>query len=187
MFMTRTQSFRHPLAVISRDGDFKDASASRPQFVYFESLSAYLEKSIAEQTTIQRIHKLLEERDGAFRSGIEQRFEKLEFTIGQESKCCVGDIQIIEVEIRKRSIIDLEGTKFTVAVEGFIVFRANVRYAVYSDYYGQFLDCDESRSIRNRAKFSAAIAIKSDAEFNELADYSITHFSPESVFVDSGQ
>jgi hypothetical protein len=175
------------LAVISRDGGFKDASASRPQFVYFESLSAYLEKSIAEQTTIQRIHKLLEERAGEFRSGIEQHFERLEFTVEQESKCCVGEIQIIDVEIRKQSIIELEGTRFTVAVEGFIVFRANVRYAVYSDYYGQFLNFDESRSVRNQIEFSAAVGIKSDAEFNELEDYSITHFLPESVFVDSAQ
>ncbi len=175
------------LAVISRDEGFKDASASRPQFVYFESLSTYLEKSIAEQTIIQRIHKLLEERDGAFRSGIEQHFEGLEFTVGQELKCCVGDVQIIDVEIRKQSIIDLEGTKFTVAIEGFISFRANVRYAGYSGSYLPAFNYDESRSVRNRVKFSAAVEIKTDAEFKELKDYLITHFSPESVFVETGQ
>jgi hypothetical protein len=175
------------LAVISRDSDFKNATASRPQFEYFESLSAYLEKSIAEQATIQRVHKLLKERDGAFRGGIEQKFEKQEFTVGQDLEGCVSDVQAITVEIREQSIIELVETKFTVAVEGSISFKAHVEYAEYSSAARQFNNRPEHYDVWNRVSFRATVKVKADAEFKELEDYSITHFSPESVFVDYGQ
>ena len=175
------------LAVISCDGGFKDASASRPQFEYFESLSAYLEKSIAEQAIIQRIHKLLEERAAEFRSVIEHHFEKLEFTVGQGWEGCVSDIQDTSVEIHEQSVIDLEETKFTVAVVGFISFKAYVEYAEYSSAARQFDRHPEHYDAWNRVRFRTTVEIKTDSEFTELKDCSITYFSPESVFVDYGQ
>jgi hypothetical protein len=172
------------LAVISRDGGFKDASASRPQFVYFESLSAYLEKGIAEQVIIQHIHKLLQERE--FRSGIEQRFEKTEFTAGETWEHCASEIQNVAVEISEQSIIELEATKFTVVVAGAISFEAHVELSEYSPAARQYYETGKHDSL-NRINFRATVKMKADAEFKDILEYSITQFSPESVFINYGQ
>ena len=153
------------IAVISRDEGFKDASVSRPQFVYFESLSVYLEKSIAEQTTIQRIHKLLQERDGAFRGGIEQEFERLEFIAGQAWEDCVVTPEGISTTISKQSIIELKETKFTVAVEGVVSFKAHVEIAEYSPAARQYYDPQKHDSW-DYVNFRATVKMKADAEFN---------------------
>lgn len=174
------------LAVISRDGGFENASTSRPQFIYFESLSAYLEMSIAEQAIVRRIHKLLEDQNRVFHSGIEQHFEKLDLKAGQEWGFCAGDVQVTDVDIRKQSIIDLEGTKFTVVAEGYISFKVNVQLAGYSLSFLPAASFSESRPIRDRIKFSAVVEIKADADFSEIAGYSITDFSPKSVSIDTG-
>jgi hypothetical protein len=174
------------LAVISRDGDFKNACASRPQFIYFESLPAYLEKGISEQTIIQHIHKLLKEREREFRSGIEQRFEKTEFTAGQAWEHCASEIQNVTVEISEQSIIELEATKFTVVVAGTISFEAHVELSEYSPAARQYYETGKHDS-SSRIHFRATVKMKADAEFKEIEDYLITQFSPESVFIDNEQ
>ena len=177
------------IAVISLDPDFLKACESRPNFEYFKSLAPYLEKSIAEQTIVQRIHELLAEKDDVFRTGIiAHHFETLEFTVGQDWEgCCVSDLEDINVEVQEQSVIDLEGTKFTVAAEGFVSFKVNWERLEFSPY-------SELRDARRyttsgRIRFTATVEMKADAEFKELKleDYSITHFSPESIFINYEQ
>jgi hypothetical protein len=87
-----------PIAVISKDGDFKAVCDQHPQLLYFPSLTAFAEALNSEDERVEAIQSTLADNDDEIREAINEAFQDASFYIEADWDGEVSDPEILEFD-----------------------------------------------------------------------------------------
>ena len=118
------------IAIISCDRDFEKASSSHENILYFESLAAYTEALLAEDSRIKAVHQLLENAENANKiiEYICITFPEVGFIIEDHWDGDVEDVTVEDVDFPDWNVIALGHKECTVAFVAEVNFTANISY-----------------------------------------------------------
>ena len=120
-----------PIAIISRDGDFKAVCDQQPQLLYFPSLVAFAEALNREDERVETIQGALANNDDDVREAINDAFKDSGFYIEADWDGEVSDPEILEFESVDYHVVALGEDTCSVAFDAEAIYTAHVSYDDY--------------------------------------------------------
>lgn len=120
-----------PIAIISKDGDFKAVCDQHPQLLYFPSLVAFAEALNREDERVEAIQGALANNDDDVREAINDAFKDSGFYIEADWDGEVSDPEIDDFLSVDYYVVALGDDTCSVAFDAEAIYRAHVSYDDY--------------------------------------------------------
>ncbi len=124
-----SESESTPVAIISRDQDFKKACDHYPHLFYYSSLAVYAESLQLSDTRVMNLRQLLDDSPEALSGAIESEFiDSMNFIIEANWDGDVEDVTVEELYELETHIIALGENECSLSFDAKIGFSAYVSY-----------------------------------------------------------
>ena len=117
-----------PIAVVAKDGDFKEACTRFSHLFYFPSLPAFTESLLLNDQRVDKIKSLIEADAGVIEREIKERFPSLHFYPSANPDGTVEAVQVHDVQTKELHIVGLGNSECTIAFEVNVEYSADVGY-----------------------------------------------------------
>lgn len=150
------------VAIISKDGDFKNACERFPGLMYFPSLVAYSEALASADERLSWIQASLASESASVNEQISNQFVDSGFVVEANWEGDVEDVEVIDLEGLGFHVVGIGEDRCTIAFEGEIEYSAYVSYgdldsATYEKGMPAMIHHDIKGTVQETAEISGVI------------------------------
>lgn len=167
------------VAIISADGDFRDASGLHDRLFYYPTPGAYVESLLLSDEHVKKVREILDTDTDMIADGVREEFTTLSVYPSDDDSAEVEDVEVEDVVFSEVSIVGTGQKEVSVAFQADVSFSVNATLDE-TDYDGP---ASRTERVSDEASVTGMAKLTVKDDWSDFGSLDILHLDEQEIGV----